>query len=58
MFTQEQYQHIRKFGFRPDFCKECQEIDIILRDLPEDYDKGLKGATKWAINMVGGKIQK
>ena len=32
-FTESMYDHIRKVGFNPNICEECQSIDKIFQEM-------------------------
>ena len=51
-FTEEHYNHIKERGFRPDFCRECQEIDKVLMKMPQSY-YALYEAGKMLVSQHG-----
>ena len=45
-FTQGDYAHIKESGFNPQICKECQEIDVVLKNLSTGITSDLYEALK------------
>lgn len=61
-FTTEDYNHIKRYGFNPQICLECQEIDSTLNKMAFSGSSTLElyGALEYLIetavaNLKGGK---
>lgn len=55
-FTQGDYAHIKESGFNPQICKECQEIDRVLRNLSTNITSDLYEALKQIAVLLANPL--